>query len=97
MTSVAKCHVILGYLDSPLKILYWTKGEILMVLGPFFVSVFLDAFLFGITASFLNVMVIKNYKKRFGKGQLQAVLYWYLPPTPRLAGLPLSYIREFLG
>ena len=66
MTTAAKCHVILSYLDSPLKILFWTKGEILMVLGPFFVSVFLDAFLFGITASFINVIVIKNYKKRFG-------------------------------
>ena len=93
--SVAHRHVILGHLDSPLKILFWTKGEIFMVLGPFFVSVVLDSFLLGVGACLINVTLIKTYKKRFGKGQLVAVMYWYLPTTTKLKSLPSSYIREY--
>lgn len=95
--SAAHRHVILGHLDSPLKILFWTKGEILMVLGPFFVSVVLDSFLLGVGACLINVSLIKTYKKRFGEGQLVAVLYWYLPPTARVKGLPVSYVQEYVG
>lgn len=95
--SAANRHVILLFLDSPLKILFWTKGEILMVLGPFFVSVVLDTFLLGLIACLMNVAIIKAYKKHFGEGQLKAVMYWYLPSTKILGGLPKSYIRWFIG
>jgi type IV conjugative transfer system protein TraL len=95
--SAAKRHAILSYLDSPLKILFWTKGEILMVLGPFFVSVVLDTFLLGVTACLINVYLIKTYKKHFGEGQLMAVLYWYFPSMDKLKGLPRSCVREYLG
>lgn len=95
--SQAIRHVILRFLDSPLKILFWTKGEILMVLGPFFVSVVLDTFLLGLVACLINVALIKAYKKYFGAGQLKAVMYWYLPPDQKLFGLPRSCIREFIG
>lgn len=89
-------HVILNHLDSPLKILFWTKGELLLILGPFFAGVFLDLFSLGIVFSGLNYWGIKEYKQRFGKGQLQAVMYWYLPLTKKLKGLTVSYLREFL-
>ena len=95
--SAARQHVILGHLDSPLKILLWTKGEILIVLGPFFVSVLLDTFLLGLTACLINVTGIKTYKKHFGKGKLMAVLYWFLPSNQKLKGLPPSYLRELVG
>lgn len=95
--SAAHRHVILSHLDSPLKILLWTKGEILMVLGPFFVSVVLDTFLLGLAACLINVSLIKTYKKRFGEGLLVAVMYWYFPPTAKLKGLPVSYIQEYVG
>ena len=93
--SAAHRHVILSHLDSPLKILFWTKGEILMVLGPFFVSVVLDSFLLGVGACLINVTLIKTYKKRFGEGQLVAVMYWYFPANTKLKSLPASYIREY--
>ena len=95
--SAAKRHVILSHLDSPLKILVWTKGEILMVLGPFFVSVVLDTFLLGVAACLINVTLIKTYKKHFGERQLMAVLYWYFPSMDKLKGLPRSCVREYLG
>jgi type IV conjugative transfer system protein TraL len=89
-------HVILSHLDSPVKVLFWTKGELMLILGPFFVGVCLDLFALGIVFSGINYWAINQYKKRFGKGQLQAVMYWYLPSTKKLKGLPVSYIREFL-
>lgn len=95
--SAVNRHVILSHLDRPLTILLWTKGEILMVLGPFFVSVVLDTFLLGLAACLINVTLIKTYKKRFGEGLLVAVLYWYFPATAKLKGLPNSCVREYLG
>lgn len=87
---------ILNYLDSPIKILFWTKGELVLFLGPFFVGVFIDEFVCGLMVSCLNAFTVRQYKKRFGKGQLQAVLYWYLPPVKKLKALPPSFIREYL-
>ena len=95
--SDVKDHTILSRLDSPVKILFWTKGEILMVVGPFFVSVIADTFLLGITACLINVYLIKVYKKYFGEGQLSAVMYWYFPPNARFQGLPRSCVREYFG
>jgi type IV conjugative transfer system protein TraL len=90
-------HVILNHVDSPLKILFWTKGEISLFLGPFFIGMFLDEFIFGVFVSILNAWVVSQYKKRFGRGQLQAVLYWYLPQIKSLSAIPPSYVREYLG
>ena len=90
-------HVILNHIDSPLKILFWTKGEIFLFVVPFFLGMLLDEFIFGVLVSLLNAFVVSKYKKLFGKGQLQAVMYWYLPKTKKLKGVPPSYIREYLG
>ena len=94
MSSVNR--YILSEIDSPVKILFWTKGELGLFLGPFFLGVFIDEFICGVMISFLNIFMVKEYKKRFGKGQLQAVLYWYLPLTKKLKSLPPSFIREYL-
>jgi type IV conjugative transfer system protein TraL len=90
-------HLILNFLDSPLKILFWTKGEVVLTLGPFILGIVLDAFSFGIICSLVSVFTIRFFKVRFGKGQLQAVMYWYLPPSSKLKYLPSSYIKEYLG
>ncbi len=90
-------HVILNSVDSPLRILFWTKGQILLFLAPFFIGMLMDYFFIGCCISTLNAWVCKHYKRRFGKGQLQAVLYWYFPSPPKLKTLPPSYIHEYLG
>lgn len=88
---------ILNYVDTPLRILFWTKGEILLFILPFFIGMMLDAFFFGVGVGLLNSWIVSKYKKRFGKGQLKAVQYWYLPVIKNLKCLPISYIREYLG
>ncbi len=90
-------HVILNYVDTPLKILLWTIPEILMFLGPCFVGLIIDQLTLGFGTSVVLIWGYKKYQRCFGKGQFQAVKYWFLPPDLRLKAFPKSYIREYLG
>ena len=90
-------HIILNFLDSPIRILFWTKGELVLTLMPFLLGIILDAFTLGIICSLISVFTIRFFKRKFGEGQLQAVMYWYLPPSSKFKSLPVSYIKEYLG
>jgi len=90
-------HVILNHVDTPVRFLFWTKEEALLILAPFMLGSTLDFVLFGLSVSLTNFYLIRLYKRYFGKGQLQAVRYWFFPQSPnRLSSFPLSYIREFI-
>jgi len=95
MTS--KNHIILNHVDTPLRILFWTKGELLLFLAPSVAGLLFEQLVMGLCVSSLNMYVCRQYKKRFGKGQLSAVLYWYFPKTSRNKGFPPSYVRDYLG
>lgn len=91
-------HVILNYVDSPLKILIWTRGEIVMFILPALIGLLGGKILMGSIVSFANYKLFKAYKRTFGQGQFQAVSYWFLPlMTKQLPAFPASYIREFRG
>ena len=90
-------HVILNYVDTPLKILLWTIPEILMLIGPCFVGLIINQLTLGFVASVIILLIYKKYQRCFGKGQFQAVKYWFLPPETKLSVFPKSYIREYLG
>lgn len=92
-----KNHIILNHIDEPIKILFWTKGELCLFFLPFMWGVLSDEFVLGLIISGFNSWVISFYKKTFGKGKLQAVMYWFLPHNPRLKSLPPSFIRFYLG
>ena len=97
MSSLTR-HVILNHVDTPLKVLLWTKGEIGLFLLPLFGGLFFNQFILGMVISFVNYRLFKIYRDKFGKDQFQAVCYWFLPHTPkRLAAFPPSYIREYIG
>jgi type IV conjugative transfer system protein TraL len=93
----ANRHLILNHVDSPLKILFWTKGELSLLATPFSLGVMLDEFVVGIFMAFLSGWVSSQYKKKFGRGKIQTVIYWYLPSYKKLHGIPPSFIREYLG
>jgi type IV conjugative transfer system protein TraL len=91
-------HVILNHVDSPLKILVWTTGELTLFLMPLFLGLFFSQLALGALVSFVNYRLFKIYRERFGKDQFQAVCYWCLPPSPkRYPAIPASYIREYIG
>ena len=91
-------HVILNHVDTPLKYLIWTKGEIGLFITPALLGLFFSQFVVGLGISFLNYRLFKLYREKFGKDQFPAVCYWFLPPVPRrFPALPPSYIRGFIG
>ena len=92
-----KNHLILNHVDTPLRILFWTKGELLLFLAPSVAGLIFEQLIGGILVSGINMYVCRQYKKKFGKGQLSAVLYWYFPRSNRNKGFPLSYVRNYLG
>jgi len=94
--STTNPNRLMRHTDSSVKILLWTKGELLLILGPFFLGIFLDAFVLGVVAGALNSWGISSFKKNFGRGLLQAVRYWYLPYIEKLKGFYDSSVREYV-
>ena len=91
-------HVILNHVDSPLKILVWTTGELGLFLMPLFFGLFFNQLILGVLVSFTNYRLFKIYRDRFGKDQFQAVCYWFLPHSQkRYPAVPPSYIRHYIG
>lgn len=91
-------HVILNHVDTPLRILFWTTGELGLYISPTFLGLILDQFCLGVLATIFNIWAYRKYNRRFGKGQFNAVRYWFLPHDKRnFKGIPPSYIREYLG
>jgi hypothetical protein len=90
-------HVILSTVDTPLKILFWTVPELLMLITPCFVGLILDQLSLGLLTSLFYFWGAKKYQQHFGKGQFQAVKYWFFPPDKRFKSLAPSFIREYFG
>jgi type IV conjugative transfer system protein TraL len=90
-------HVILNYVDTPLRFLLWTVHEIVMLVVPCFIGIIIDHFVLGVTVSVIYFWGYKKYKRRFGKGQFQAVRYWYFPLERRFKAIPPSFRREYIG
>ncbi len=90
-------HVVLNHVDTPLKILFWTMPEILMLIVPCFVGLIVEQATLGSAISVFSFWLNRKYQQHFGKGQFQAVKYWFLPPDRRFKSLPPSHVREYLG
>jgi type IV conjugative transfer system protein TraL len=91
-------HVILGHIDKPVRILFWPAGQFFMCILPLLAGFVLDHALAGLLMFLITALFFKMFNKRFGKGQFQAVLYWYLPTSKRLVrlGIPPSHVRIWL-
>lgn len=90
-------HVILNHVDTPLKIIFWTVPEILMLLVPLFLGLIVNQLILSLIISMFNYWLHKKYQQHFGKGQFQSVRYWFLPQDLRFKTLPPSFIREYVG
>lgn len=91
-------YVILRYLDNPVRILFWTIDEMLIVFAPIaigFISGFPGISLIIATLGYLGLRYIKTH---FGNGLLRHAIYWYLPFTETSLQVKVkSYIREYIG
>lgn len=90
-------HVILNYVDTPLRILFWTVPELLILIVPLFLGLMIDQLILGVLISVISFWGNKKYQQRFGKGQIEAVKYWFFPRNRKFKSLPPSFVREYVG
>jgi conjugal transfer pilus assembly protein TraL len=91
-------HILLHHLDDPLRILYWTIDEAVLILLVPYLGLAFNHPLLGILLSGGGFYLLRQLKARFGRRSLKPALYWYFPhPKRKLPKMPPSYIREYWG
>lgn len=89
-------HIILNYLDSPLKIILWSRGELLSYITPFLIGLCFSQTILGLTISLINFAIYKRIKRGFLEWW-DGAIYWYFPRGHLFYGFPPSYIRQMVG
>ena len=85
-------------MDAPARILFWPISEFMTVAAPVVILSVMGNPLIGVVISGVSAWMIRLFKKRFGKGTLEGVLYWHLVPNKaKYPVTPPSYIREYIG
>ena len=91
-------HVILNHLDAPSRILFWPISEFMTVASPIVVLTIMGHPFIGFMLGGLLVFGIRLFKKTFGRGTLEGVLYWNLVHNKaKYPVTPPSYVREYIG
>ena len=91
-------HVILNHLDAPSRILFWPISEFMLVVFPIVVLVIFGHPLMGFGTGGALIYGIRVFKRTFGKGTLEGVLYWnFVHNHAHYLVTPPSYIREYIG
>ena len=96
--SQINSHVILSHIDAPARILIWPANQVLVCSLPFAFGMITEHVFVGIGLSVVTAFLFKIFQKRFGKGKIRSMLYWYLPTSSKLVkqGIPPSYVRFWL-
>lgn len=95
--SVENKHVIIHYLDEPVRILYWTKGQMMFFFGLPFMGMILELELEALILTIVGSFIMSQYKKRFPDINMWILAYWYLPPSSKNKCFPLSCKRNYIG
>ena len=91
---------LLRTLDHPVRLLFWSYDEFLLMVAPVFIGMLMDSLLCMFSGLLLRPFYLK-LKRRHPHGLFKHKLYWLLPEQGRLAGrkrrhLPPSHYRELL-
>ena len=91
---------LLKTLDNPVRLLFWSYDEFLLMVTPFFAGMFLDSLLCMFCGIILRPLYLK-VKRKFPHGSLKHKFYWILPKSGVLLGkgasrLPPSCYRRLL-
>ncbi|MDR2781507.1 MAG: type IV conjugative transfer system protein TraL [Holosporaceae bacterium] len=91
-------HVILSHIDAPARILIWPANQVLVCAMPFALGMVTEHVFVGIGLSVVTAFLFKIFQKKFGKGKIRSMLYWYLPTSSKLVrqGIPPSYVRWWI-
>ncbi len=85
---------VLAHLDRPVRLLFWSIDELIVMMLPFLIGIFSGSF----TVIVVGVVVYRVYRKnkrRTSSKRIKALLYWYLPC--RFPWMIPSYQRHFVG
>lgn len=89
--------VILRYLDDPERFFLWTLDELLVLMVPIVISVFMEQFLAGLAMSLFLLWGYMKLKRIYARN-LFGFLYWHLPSSwCQFTRWPLSCHRTWLG
>lgn len=85
-------------LDAPFKVIVFTIDELIVLLLPFVILVFIFNYpLIAMGVSVSAVYWIKKLKGNSGPRFLFHLAYWYLPPIINYKCIPPSYKKTYLG
>lgn len=85
---------VLAHLDRPVRLLFWSLDELVVMMLPFLIGIFTGSILVILIGLVLYRLYRKN-KRRYSAKRIKALLYWYLPG--RFRWMIPSYQRHFVG
>lgn len=91
---------ILKTLDNPMRIIFWSMEEFLIMIVPLFLGFMLANFFVLLSGIVLKIIYAK-FKNKSTQRYFKHVLYWHLPTNNLkkqgiVKNLPPSHIREYL-
>lgn len=91
-------HYLLNYLDRPVRLLFLTIDELLVLLVPLLLGLWFMYAFTGLMTAIIGYLGLKLFKRKFGQGNLRPSLYWHLPTSRKHMTLLIpSWIREYIG
>lgn len=86
-------------LDNPIRLLFWSLDEFLMMITPLFLGICVGS-LFLMSLTFVVKPLYSRVKKKYPNGALRHKLYWEFPTSSynkvgKFHSLPPSHIREY--
>lgn len=91
-------YYLLNHLDEPVRFLFFTLGEFIVILVPFMLGMLVDRMLLGLVFGALCYQVLKLVNRNFHGANLKQIIYWFLPTSKRMLKLNIpSCVRELQG
>ena len=91
-------YYLLNHLDEPVRFLFFTFSEFIVLLIPFMFGLFMDRMMFGLITGIVLYQLLRLIGKSFGGATLRQIAYWFLPTAKNMMQLNIpTCIRELQG
>jgi conjugal transfer pilus assembly protein TraL len=91
-------YYLLNHLDDPMRFLFFTMDEFVVLAGPLLIGMLVNQMLSGALISLVLYKILK-FIKNVAKGVgLRQLAYWFLPIKEKTFKIYVpAYCREFQG
>ena len=91
-------YYLLNHLDEPVRFLFFTFGEFIVLLVPFMFGMFMNCMMLGLLTGLFLHQLLRFVGRSFGGANLRQIVYWFLPTTKNMLQLNIpSCVRELQG